>query len=171
MPTIAANIFNMRRCVIAIIVFLFLISLVLFRNCQRESLVYRNLKGWSTVDFRFSEAQRNNVNYALHGNFNFKHSEVKLPYSAYNLTKDFQQNLNRQLEEYGKWIIISKNPDSILIEDPKAFFSGRYGVECGIADGYRVGTLWVLLSNDSTHIVLNKLSDYVSYETQRDWLK
>ena len=161
----------MRRYVIAIIVFLFLISLMLFRNCQRESSVYRNLKGWSTVDFRFSEAQRNNVNYALYGNFNFKHSEVKLPYSAYILTKDFQQNLNRQLEEYGKWKIISKNPDSILIEDPKAFFSGRYGVEFGIADGYRVDTLWVLLSNDSTHIVLYKLSDYVSYETQRDWLK
>ncbi len=169
MPAFASNIF--KRYVIAIIVFLFLISLVLFRNCQRESSVYRNLKGWSTVDFRFSEAQRNNVNYALHGNFNFKHSEVKLPYSAYNLTKDFQQNLNRQLEEYGKWKIISKKPDSILIDDPKAFFSGRYGVEFGIADGYRVDTLWVLLSNDSTHIVLNKLSDYVSYETQRDWLK
>ena len=107
----------------------------------------------------------------MYGNFDFKNNEVRLPSSAYNLTKDFQQNLNRQLEEYGKWEIISKNPDSILIEDPKAFFSGRYGVEFGIADGYRVDTLWVLLSNDSSHIVLNKLSDYVSYETQRDWLK
>ena len=107
----------------------------------------------------------------MYGNFDFKNNEVRLPSSAYNLTKDFQQNLNRHLEEYGKWKIISKNPDSILIEDPKAFFSGRYGVEFGIADGYRVDTLWVLLSNDSTHIVLYKLSDYVSYETQRDWLK
>lgn len=161
----------MRRCLIAIIVFLFLISLLIFQNCQRESSVYRKLKGWSTVDVRFSETQRNNAYYALYGNLDFKYSEVSLPSSAYNLTKDLQQDLNRQFEEYGKWKIISKAPDSILIEDPKAFFSGRYGVEFGIADGYRVDTLWVLLSNDSTHIVLYKLSDYVSYETQRDWLK
>ena len=143
--------------------------------CSEGPQIYPKIKGWSTIDNRFSEAKRNNTSYALIGNFNFQNRKVKLPYSVYNIKKSKIISFDRQIKEYGNWEFISRKPDSILIEDPKDFFSGRYGVEFGIArsipGSHHPDTLWVLLSNDSTHIVLNKLSSAVSTQLYKKWLE
>lgn len=143
--------------------------------CSDGSHIYPKIKGWSTVDNRFSVAERNNISYTLLGNFRFQNRKVKLPYSVYDLKKNKIQDINREMKEYGNWKFISRKPDSILIEDPKKFFSGRYDVEFGIArsipGSHHPDTLWVLLSNDSTHIVLNKLSSAVSTQLYKKWLE
>lgn len=166
---------NRKIIICAIAILIAFLLLIVTRNCQFNSSTYLKIKDWSTVDNRFSEAERNNTSYALIGNFNFQNRKVKLPYSVYNLKKSKMISLNRQMKEYGKWKFISRKPDSIMIEDPKDFFSGRYGVEFGIAKGFsgsqHTDTLWVLLSNDSTHIVLNKLSSLISYELYQKWLE
>ena len=166
---------NRKVIIIAITIIIILVLLVVINNCRLNSLVYIKIKGWSTVDLRFSRAERNGISYALYGNFNFQNGKVKLPYSVYDLKKNKMQSLNRQMKEYGNWKFISRNPDSILIEDSKDFFSGKYGVEFGIAKSdpieHQPDTLWVLLSNDSTHIVLNKLSSLVRNELYQKWLE
>ena len=149
--------------------------LILVAACSEGPQIYPKIKGWSTIDNRFSEAKRNNTSYALIGNFNFQNRKVKLPYSVYNIKKSKIISFDRQIKEYGNWEFISRKPDSILIEDPKDFFSGRYGVEFGIAKSmpgsHHPDTLWILLSNDSTHIVLNKLSSSTPNELYRKWLE
>ena len=164
------QVINMRKknAIAALLIIIFFIVIIF---SQKRSLTYQKMQGWSTVDARFSKAQRNNTSYVLFGNFKYQNRKVKLPYSVYTFKEDLPQSLNRQLKEYGRWKFISRKPDSILIEDPKVFFSGRYGVEFGIARGYREDTLWVALSNDSTHIVLNKLSSSVPYDIQQKWLE
>ena len=164
-----------RKIIIAIAVIFVFVLYIVFNHCQSNSLSHLKIKGWSTVDNRFSGAERNDTPYALFGNFKFQYRKVKLPYSVYDLKEQKIQSLNRQMKEYGNWKFISRNPDSILIEDPKDFYSGKYGVEFGIAKSYPTGhnpdTLWVLLSNDSTHIVLNKLSSYIPNELYQKWLE
>lgn len=161
--------------IIAIAVILVFTIYIVSNSIQFKSSIEFKIIGWSTVDNSFSIAERNSISYALLGNFKFPNRKVKLPYSVYDFKKNKIQSLNREVKEYGNWIIISRRPDSIQIEDCKAFFSGRYGVEFGIAKAFpgshHPDTLWVLLSNDSTHIVLNKLSSSVPYELYRKWLE
>ena len=164
----------MKRIIIAAVIIIAFASLMMINRSQYNSLTYAKMNDWSTVDVRFSVADRNNITYILHGNFKFEYGKVKLPHLVYDLKKDTIQSLNRQIDDYGNWKFISKKPDSILIEDPKVFFNGRYEVTTGIAKSYPRGhwpdTLWVLLSNDSTHIVLNKLSSAVPTQLYKNWL-
>ena len=166
---------NSKIIIIAIAVLFVFVLYIVFNNCQSNSLSHLKIKGWSTVDNRFSGAERNNDSYILYGNFNFQNRKVKLPYSVYDLKQNKMQSLNRQMKEYGNWKFISRKPDSILVEDPKNFFSGKYYVEFGIAKSrpmtHHPDTLWVLLSNDSTHIVLNKLSSFIPNELFQKWLE
>ena len=55
--------------------------------CSDGSHIYPKIKGWSTVDNRFSVAERNNISYTLLGNFRFQNRKVKLPYSVYDLKR------------------------------------------------------------------------------------
>ena len=165
---------NVKRIIIAAVIIIAFASLMMINRSPYNSLTYAKMNDWSTVDVRFSVADRNNTTYILHGNFKFEYGKVKLPHLVYDLKKDTIQSLNRQIDDYGNWKFISKKPDSILIEDPKVFFNGRYEVTTGIAKSYPRGhwpdTLWVLLSNDSTHIVLNKLSSAVPTQLYKNWL-
>ena len=166
---------NRKIIIIAIaVIFVFVLYFIL-NNYQSESLSHQKIKGWSTVDNRFSGAERNNASFILYGNFIFQNRKVKLPYSVYDLKQNKMRSLNRKMKEYGNWKFISRKPDSILVEDPKNFFSGKYCVEFGLAKSrpitHHPDTLWVLLSNDSTHIVLNKLSSAVSTQLYKKWLE
>lgn len=169
------KVINRKTIIITIAVIFVSVLFIVFNNSQLDSLSYLKIKGWSTVDNRFSGAERDNTSYILFGNFNFQNRKVKLPYSVYDLKKNKMRSLNRQIKEYGKWKFISRKHDSILVEDPKDFFSGKYCVEFGIAKSrpiaHRPDTLWVLLSNDSTHIVLNKLSSFIPNELYQKWLE
>ena len=149
-----------------------IIAIIIIGRClNTNSLLYQKLNGWSSVDNRFTEVLRNDSSYLIPDVFKFQSGKVDLPDCIHNINNRFPNGLKREREEYGKWKVISKKPASIQIEDPKAFFSGRYGIEFGIAKGYREDTLWILLSNDSTHIVLNKLSSSVPYKIKQKWLE
>ena len=65
--------------------------------CSEGPQIYPKIKGWSTIDNRFSEAKRNNTSYALIGNFNFQNRKVKLPYSVYNIKKSKIISFDRQI--------------------------------------------------------------------------
>lgn len=140
-----------------------------------SSHIYENLQGYHTFDMKFIEILRQGEIYNVSSLTQIKGHKIELDVGVINLNKGKYKDYGRETdaERYGKWKVISNNPDSIEIEDPKSFFSGRYSIDFGIAYGfpprYAEDTLWTVLENDSTHLVFYRLSKKES--EIKKWLK
>lgn len=160
---------------IFILSLLLLIFLLFFIKKSNNSYIYQNLQGFHNFDRNFVHISRHGNIYNVSSFTKVKRDKISLDIGVINMTNESYLHLERKTdrEKYGRWKVISNNPDSIEIEDPKSFFSGRYSVEFGIAYGfpphYAEDTLWTLLENDSTHLVLYKLSKNDS--EIKNWIK
>lgn len=94
----------------------------------------------------------------LNFNISFKKSEVELPIMqlgqeglSYSELKELENNSK------GTWEIISKNPDSILIETPASLLNGKYAVIFQKEEIFAKAPRYLLiLQNDSTRLCFYK---------------
>ena len=141
-----------------LIVFIALFFFTMY-YCSPNKL-YKQLQGNSFLVFDSLSIYRTDHIYFIDYNIQIKGQKITLPpiisnrsfLQTYISTKGLMK-----LEENGKgeWKVISINPDSISIESISNPLNGRYAVK--ILDNTQgIGLGYVILDNDSTHIVLQK---------------
>ena len=98
--------------------------------------------------------------YFIDGNLKFSGHSVLLPPIITNkkyLQTEVSYKRLLELEEEGKgeWKVISTNPDSISIESTSNPLNGKYAVKI-LDKANEIGLRYIILDNDSTHLVLRK---------------
>ena len=129
----------------------------------KNSFIYNKLQGLHNPECIMTEIIRNKHVYTITNFTEIKGNKICLNFAEYCIDKGDYDMVNRnQNEKYGKLEVISENPDSVFLDDPKKFYSGRYSVSFKVVEGYPAkyveDTLYTILSNDSSRIVIYKLT-------------
>lgn len=142
-----------------IVVGLIVFSFFTIYYCRPQKL-HKQLQGNCFIVFDSLLIHRYNNIYFLDYNIQIRDQKITLPPIISNrryLQTSVSVKEFRKLEECGKgeWEVTSINPDSISIESISNPLNGRYAVKI-LDDIQGIGLGYVILDNDSTHIVLQK---------------
>ena len=129
-------------------------------KCLWPDKFYSPLQGHSLIVFDSLKIERSDNIYFIGSNIKFDGHSILLPPIITN--RKYMQTevsskrlLELEAEGKGKWKVISTNPDSISIESTSNPLNGRYAIKI-LNTTYRTGLGYVILDNDSTHLVLQK---------------
>ena len=130
--------------------------------------LYKKLQGEYNIDLEQSYIYRHVDFRPLGSNIVFNNAHVELPaiLSAHDKIKGTYEDIKRlENNAKGKWKIISKKPDSILIETPASLLNGKYAVILKKKVIPPQIIYYLIIQNDSTYLcsskvcsVLNKLT-------------
>lgn len=139
-----------------------IVVMISFYTCNNlllgNSHLYKKLQGDYNAVLEQMYIDRSVDFKPLNFNISFKKSEVELPIMqlgqeglSYSELKELENNSK------GTWEIISKNPDSILIETPASLLNGKYAVIFQKEEIFAKAPRYLLiLQNDSTRLCFYK---------------
>ncbi|MCR5696499.1 MAG: hypothetical protein K6G73_05925 [Marinilabiliaceae bacterium] len=140
-----------------------IVIMLLFYTCNNvlfgHSHFYKKLQGNYNVIWEYTEIYRNTDFRPIASILSIKNNQIELPclLSCHDKIEgeDFDKWNNNQK---GTWKIISKEPDSILIETPASLLNGRYAVIFQKEEIFAKPPRYLLiLQNDSTHLCFDKV--------------
>lgn len=139
------------------------VVMMLFYTCNNflggDSSIYKKLQGDYNAVLEQMYIDRSVDFKPLSFNISFQKSKIELPIMqlgqdglSYSELKELENNSK------GTWKIISKEPDSILIETPASLLNGRYAVIFQKEEIFAKPPMYLLiLQNDSTHLCFDKV--------------
>ena len=122
--------------------------------------LYKKLQGEYNIDLEQSYIYRHVDFRPLGSNIVFNNAHVELPaiLSAHDKIKGTYEDIKRlENNAKGKWKIISKKPDSILIETPASLLNGKYAVILRKKVIPPQIIYYLIMQNDSTYLCSSKV--------------
>ena len=122
--------------------------------------LYKKLQGEYNIDLEQSYIYRHVDFRPLGSNIVFNNAHIELPaiLSAHDKIKGTYEDIKRlENNAKGKWKIISKKPDSILIETPASLLNGKYAVILKKKIILPQIIYYLIIKNDSTYLCSSKV--------------